>query len=204
MTMPERMSQHLPERRSEPPWSVPVALNEVPETGRHLDLVADANARAAIATLAGLVALPHLTASFDVTLHGGNGLHVVGEVSATVQQTCVVTLEPIENEIEEPIDLIFVPAAGNADAKHRLSPPPVGNGGEIDLPVDDALEVLVDGVVDLGAIATEFLLLGVDPYPRKPGAVFQAPTAGDDSAHPFAALAALKKSQGKGRGGTEG
>jgi len=204
MIRPERMSQHLSERRSEPPWSVPVALNEVPETGRHLNLVADANARSAIARLAGLVALPRLAASFDVTLHGGSGLHVVGEVSATVQQTCVVTLEEIENEIDEAIDLIFVSADGNADAKHRLSPSPVGSGGEIDIPIDDAPEVLVDGAVDLGAIATEFLLLAIDPYPRKPGAVFQAPTAGDDSAHPFAALAALKKGQGKGRGGTEG
>ena len=51
-----------------------------------------------------------------------------------------------------------------------------------------------DGAVDLGAIATEFLLLGIDPYPRKPGAVFDAPVAEDDpSSHPFAALAALKK-----------
>ena len=48
-------------------------------------------------------------------------------------------------------------------------------------------------MVDLGAVATEFLLLGIDPYPRKPGAVFDAPPAGDPASHPFAALAALKK-----------
>ena len=56
-----------------------------------------------------------------------------------------------------------------------------------------AARALRDGVVDLGAVATEFLLLGIDPYPRKPGAVFDAPPAGDPSSHPFAALAALKK-----------
>ena len=54
-----------------------------------------------------------------------------------------------------------------------------------------------DGVVDLGAVATEFLLLGIDPYPRKPGAVFDAPPAGDAAGHPFAALAALKKGDGE-------
>ncbi len=32
-----------------------------------------------------------------------------------------------------------------------------------------------DGTVDLGAIATEFFLLGIDPYPRKEGAEFEAP-----------------------------
>jgi hypothetical protein len=52
---------------------------------------------------------------------------------------------------------------------------------------------MVDGVVDLGAIATEFLILGIDPYPRKPGAVFEPPQSGDGEASPFAALAALKK-----------
>ena len=53
----------------------------------------------------------------------------------------------------------------------------------------------VDGTIDLGAIATEFLILGIDPYPRKPGIVFDAPRTGEASGHPFAALAALKKGQ---------
>ena len=47
--------------------------------------------------------------------------------------------------------------------------------------------------IDLGALATEFLLIGIDPYPRKPDATFQAPEVEDDSTRPFAALAALKK-----------
>jgi hypothetical protein len=114
-------------------------------------------------------------------------LHVVGRVSATVGQTCVVTLEPLENEIDESIDLIFAPAAA--------APP----GEEVEVSVADAPEPLVGGVVDLGAIATEFLILGLDPYPRKPDAIFQPPAGGDDTAHPFAALAALKK----GRRGEE-
>ena len=48
-------------------------------------------------------------------------------------------------------------------------------GGYRDVAADDPPEVLHDGAVDLGAVATEFLLLGIDPYPRKPGAVFDAP-----------------------------
>jgi hypothetical protein len=57
-------------------------------------------------------------------------------------------------------------------------------------------EVLVGGGIGLGAIATEFLILGLDPYPRKPDATFQGSPVGDDAAHPFAPLAALKKGQG--------
>src|SRR5258708_27004335 len=92
------------------PWSVPVAGGEVPDTGGHFDLVPDERLRDAGARLAGLSALPRLAASFDVTPHGRNGLRVVGRVSASVGQTCVVTLEPIENEIDESIDLVFTAA----------------------------------------------------------------------------------------------
>jgi hypothetical protein len=45
-------------------------------------------------------------------------------------------------------------------------------------------------------LATEFLILGIDPYPRKPGAEFAAPKAEDNREHPFAALEALKKRLG--------
>jgi hypothetical protein len=171
------------ERRSDRLWSVPLALSDVHESGRHFDLVADAQARAAVAKHAGLVALPRLEASFDVTLHGRGGLHVVGRVSATVGQTCVVTLEPLENEM---IDLVFMPAGAF----------PLVGGAEVEVPAVDVPEVLVGGGIDLGAIATEFLILGLDPYPRKPDATFQGSPVGDDAAHPFAPLAALKKGQG--------
>ena len=50
----------------------------------------------------------------------------------------------------------------------------------------------IGGVVDLGALATEFLILGLDPYPRKPGAVFEPPQDVKPDPGPFAALAGLK------------
>jgi hypothetical protein len=208
-----------PRRKSARPWSVPVTIGDVPEAGRRLDLVADPQTRAAIAKLAGLAALPRLVASFDVTLRGRGGLHVLGSVSATVGQTCVVTLDPVESEIEEPIDLVFTPAALGSEASgqrgdSKVRAPdtrpkpgssaraaavsPTGDDGtEVEVTAEDAPEPLIDGRIDLGAIATEFLLLGIDPYPRKPGAVFQPPASADVAAHPFAELAALKKGDRK-------
>jgi uncharacterized metal-binding protein YceD (DUF177 family) len=170
------------------PWSVPVAVRDVPETGRHFDLVADENIRAAVANAIGLRALPRLVASFDVSRQGRDGLRVVGRVAATVGQTCVVTLEPIENEIDEVVDLEFAPAVPEESDE---------GSGHSKVAADDAPEPLVGGVVDLGGVATEFLSLGIDPYPRKAGVEFAAPAAEDDAPHPFAALAALKKGQGE-------
>ena len=117
---------------------------------------------------------------------------VAGHVSATVGQTCVVTLEPIENEVDEEIDLQFAPTAAAAPADH--------GGAGVAIDARDGPEPLTGGVVDLGVLATEFLILGVDPYPRKPGAVLEVSSAGDDSVKPFAVLAALKKGQGGSAG----
>jgi hypothetical protein len=55
-------------------------------------------------------------------------------------------------------------------------------------------------MIDLGALATEFLILGIDPYPRKPGTVFEPPWEGGDVGHPFAGLAALTKRRPEGEG----
>jgi hypothetical protein len=172
------------------PWSVPVSIHEIPETGRQFKLAADPAVRAVIARAAGLQALPRLEATFDVTRRGASGLHVTGRVSATVGQICVVTLDPIENEIEESVDLDFVPTAG----------PDIEGGSDqvrsVEVTVEEQPELLFGDRVDLGALATEFLMLGIDPYPRKPGVVFTAQTPDDKTDHPFAALASLRRGKG--------
>jgi hypothetical protein len=174
-----------------PPWHVPVTLEDIPETSAHFDLEADAGVRAAVAAVARLRDLPRLEASFDVTRHGAAGLLVSGSVSATVGQTCVVTLEPVENEVEETIDLAFVP---------QLAAEPSSNAEEDKSQIKDVNlndpEPLIGGTVDLGALATEFLILGLDPYPRKPGAVFEAPQDDKPDSSPFAPLAKLTRGDG--------
>jgi hypothetical protein len=91
--------------------------------------------------------------------------------------------------VHETVDLVFAPAAGeDATAAGR------GEAG-----ADEPPEPLVDGKIDLGALATEFLILGIDPYPRKAGAQFAPPKSEDGGEHPFAALATLKKRLGGGQ-----
>jgi uncharacterized metal-binding protein YceD (DUF177 family) len=168
------------------PWSVPVAVDDIPETGLHIEAEAPAEVRAQLVKLAKLRDLPRLSAVFDLSRRGG-GVHVAGQIRARVGQTCVVTLEPLENDLDEPVNVLFAPpldaAAKDVGADHKA--------GDEEPP-----EPLIEGKVDLGAVATEFLLLGIDPYPRKAGAEFAAVKTGDDSARPFAALEALKKRLG--------
>ena len=168
------------------PWRVPVTFEEIADAGQRFDLVADQPVRAAVAKVAGLRDLPRLEAHFDVTRRGAGGLHVAGKISATVGQNCVVTLEPLANEVEERVDLLFEPSLTGPETKAQAKP------RVRDVKLDDP-EPLVGGVVDLGVLATEFLILGLDPYPRKPGAVFEAPHEGKPGSGPFAALARLAK-----------
>jgi hypothetical protein len=165
------------------PWHFPVAVEDVAESGAHFDLTADPHIRAAVAKAAGLRDLTRLEANFDVNRQRG-GLRVVGRIAAAVGQTCVVTLEPVVNEVAEDVDLLFAPKTPVADS-----------GGAATKPDESEYETepLIGGVVDLGALATEFLILALDPYPRKPGAVFQPPEETTAADGPFSALAALQK-----------
>lgn len=171
-------------------WSVPVAVEDIPDTGLHIEIEAPAATREALAKLAAVRELPRLAAVFDLTRQG-EGVHVAGQVSARVGQICVVTLEPVESLLEEAVDLRFAPAAAE----------PAGPASELkaEAKSDEEPEPLAGSSVDLGAIATEFLLLGIDPYPRKADAKFTPPMREDDGAHPFAALEALKKRLGGGQ-----
>jgi uncharacterized metal-binding protein YceD (DUF177 family) len=166
-----------------PLWTVPVKVDDVSETGRQISLSATAATRAAIAAHMGVQSVQHLDASFEIVRRPRNGLRVVGEVKAVVEQLCVVTLEPLESTVIEKVDVDFLP------------PPPASPAAapEASVEADDLPEFLVDGAVDLGALAIEFLILGVDPYPRKPGAKFIAPAVDAADTGPFATLAKLKQ-----------
>lgn len=174
------------------PWNKPVSVEDIPETGRHIELEAPEAVREAVARLGMLRTLSRLSAQFDLTPRGA-GVHVSGRVEARVGQTCVVTLEPIENDVAETIDLVFAPAAGSQKGKGAQRNVKTARSA------DDGPDPLIGGVVDLGAVAVEFLLLGIDPYPRKEGANFSSPQSGESDSHPFAALEALKKRSGHGQ-----
>ena len=191
------------------PWSVPVTVTQIPDTGLHRDIESDRAAREAMAEAAGLREILSAGASLDVTPKSGGRVHVTGRVRARIGQTCVVTLDPIENELDEPIDLVFAPPEQIPDLSDL-----VDEAAESETETPDPLEPIINGVIDLGRLATDALFLAVDPYPRRPDAVFEPPVAtADPMDHPFAALKALqldakppasRKQPGTPKGGKRG
>ncbi len=130
---------------------------------------------AALAADFGIPAIRELVGRF--TLEGSLArLHVGGTVEAVVTQTCTVSLEPFEAPVREPVDVDFTDRneLAGTDAEDADLPDPI-----------------VNGRIDFGAITAEFLALGLDPYPRKPGTAFEPVTVGED-AGPLAGLSKLR------------
>ena len=169
------------------PWSVPVVVLQIPETGLHRDFVASAAEREAISALGDLRGVAEATASFDLKPFTDGRVHLTGRVRAKVTQTCVVTLDRVDNVIDESVDLTFLPP----EQIHELSDT-VDEEGEPD--PGDPPEAIERGIIDIGRVATDALYLGLDPYPRKPDAVFEPVVDRDDpDMNPFAALKALQQ-----------
>jgi len=122
---------------------------------------ADKDERHALARRFAVTAIRRLDA--DLTLaRRGRQVVVTGRITAELEQTCVVSLEPMDVAVDETIEVVFDP-----DVR------PTGEFDEtidLDLGGDDPPEALVDERIDLGEVVAERFGLALDPYPRKPDA----------------------------------
>jgi uncharacterized metal-binding protein YceD (DUF177 family) len=170
-----------------PPFSRPIKVDALRAAGLTQTIAANEGERAALAKLSGLPAIASLTATFAIERNRRGGVRVTGDVRAELTQVCVVSLEPFAATLDEPVDVRFAPIA---DAAPRRD----GEAAEetVDFGGEDPPDPIIDGKIDLGALAAEFFALGLDPYPRKPGVAVDLPAAEVDDDSPFAELGKLK------------
>ena len=169
-----------------------IRLDSMPAAGRDLALAVDAADRSAIAGQLGITAVEKL----EVRLHAvrfKGGMRVTGRLVATTVQPSVVSLEPVTQEIAEPIERVFLPGgekayAGPADAEIF-----------VDIDGEDVPDHFEGNEADLSALIIETLALAIDPYPRQPGELLgELRDDGDtDSDLPFAGLKILKTPEDK-------
>lgn len=165
------------------PFSRPYSVRHVGQAGADVTVEANEAEREVLAAELGLGAIAGLVGRFR--LEGRpDRVSVTGRVEADVAQICVVTLDPFPVRVEEEVALTF---RERSDREVRGADP---SGGEVETDLDAADE-LVDGRIDLGAIAAEFLALALDPYPRKPGAELERGGEEAGGASPFGVLAGL-------------
>lgn len=169
---------------------ISIVLAELGEAPVRYELAATPAERAALAQRFDLRDLAAFRAEVSVArLHGGAALRVEGRIQADLTQDCVVTLEPVDQHVDDEFRLDFGDVADVLDVET----------GELLLSAEaDQPEPMPHGTLDLGEILAEQLALAIDPYPRKPGAeldqVLQNSGVALDGAKPnaFAVLAGLK------------
>jgi len=164
------------------PLSRLVDIMRIPPRGQEVHVEATAEECAALARDFGLPGIQALSGDYHLQA-SAKGIHVTGVVKASITQICVTTLESFDSMIEEEVEVDFaepsgMPAEPPTDI-HEYEPP----------------DEIVNGQIDLGALTAEFLVLGLDPYPRKPGVDFSYRDPADEKDSPFAALNKLKGSK---------
>ncbi len=144
-------------------WHHFVSLADVDDEGLDLTIEAGDAECAAAARLLEIVGIEALSLEARVRPWHTAGLRVDGRIRGKVRQTCVVTLETVDELIDEIFQARFLPERASRTAE---------NSSEIvidALEVEDPPEVMTGNRIDLGALAVEHLALALNPYPRKEG-----------------------------------
>ena len=160
----------------------------------HGEVKADRRACEQTAALLDVPKVSEFQCSYELSPAGPDKYLAQGRVQGRLTQTCVVTGELLEQVIDEPFRAFFWPLEESLKWWKTMS---------ADQLFDDAeVESYEDGCIDLGRYIYETFAAALDPYPRKPGAVFApeqlsgadgAQEAPEDSANPFAVLKQLRK-----------
>ena len=170
------------------PYSEPLRLHQI-GAGVQRRLTPDADAMKRIARALDLQALDVFEVDINL-VPTVSGWRLEGRVIADAVQTCGLTLEPLPVHVDRKFSVQMVEATEREDDED----------GEIDLELDDdSPDQIEGGSLDLGQYAVEQLALSLDPFPRKPGAVFEQPKEPGEIS-PFAVLKGLRSKDGSGEG----
>ncbi len=181
------MSPHSDRPDAKSPLSRPFAVDAHRDYPVDVEIEADKGERDALAAVLRIPAIAALGAALRIAKAPRGRFTVSGTVKARLTRMCVVSLDPFETNVEEPVEATFA-SPPEAEGKRRFAVTPEIVVGEGEEPPDP----IVNGRIDLGALVGEFLAMGLDPHPRKPGVVFDEPALADEPpASPFEALARL-------------
>jgi hypothetical protein len=165
-----------------------VSLGEFAEplVGR---IEATAQEREQLARLFGIESLESFTFNYTLQPVGTDRAHLSGDIRAALTQLCIVTLEPVQETVEEAVSLDCRPEKQIGREDDALAQEdPQG------LPADPPAPIVNDRI-NVGALAGEILASAINPYPRKDGAEFAWEDPKDEAGvafSPFAQLAKLK------------
>ncbi|MBX2830896.1 MAG: DUF177 domain-containing protein [Rhodospirillales bacterium] len=180
-----------------PEFSRIVKTDEQVNPKEKLKIEANEKERAALAKRFELVSIDSLNAELTIKVASNGEVTVRGPMSAQITQSCVTTLEPVPETVEDTVEVLFSPHVSEDDLPSN--PDDLENLSEEELmALLNQPEPLVDDKIDVGEVVAQFLAVAMDPYPRKDGAelpksVKTEEEAQEERPNPFAQLAGLKE-----------
>ncbi|WP_438749183.1 YceD family protein [Pararhizobium sp. O133] len=176
-----------------PAFSYPVKVANISANAVTVHLEANEAERVLLRDQWNVSEVLSLTSDLQIARWKKDGVKIKGHVKAKIVQACVVTLDPVEAEIDEPVEAIFVPE------NSRLARIAATDSGEMILDPEgpDLPDTFTGDTIDVGLTVTEYAALAIDPYPRKAGATFEerveSSQKDDVRPNPFAVLKDWKK-----------
>ncbi|MBX2833807.1 MAG: DUF177 domain-containing protein [Micavibrio sp.] len=151
----------------------------------------------------GVIDINELKADLKILQEQGSHIiHVSGMLHAKIEQSCVVTSEPVITQVDESFESWYADQEESVSfAKKRREKESKGGHAEVRiLDEQDDPEPVIDGQIDLGELVTQYLSLSIDPYPHAEGverSIDEFNKDGDDAVKPNNPFAALKDWKGK-------
>lgn len=161
-----------------PEWSHWVEADKIPDKGQFVKITAPEAEAGDLARRLGVEALDDLRADVRIEREKSGLLHVAGVVRGRVIQSCVVTGDPVATAIEEEFDGWYAdeesPVSLNKIRHNRMA-----QKADIEIQLldeKDDPEALVNGKIDIGELAAQYLSLAVPAYPHKDGVMHDVTT----------------------------
>lgn len=136
-----------------PEFSRPIEVARVSSLGSHEKIVADEKECAALAKRLKVPAVHAVSAHLVLKPWRGGGYKVSGMVKVDLDQESVVSLEVFRSTETFEVERYFLPKLEESS--------------------EEDVDMIQNGVIDIGEVAAETIGLELDLYPRKPGEVFQ-------------------------------
>jgi len=140
-------------------WSHFIDASEITGEKVRMTITPDKEARKNLVRRLGLLSIDSLKAELELQREqGGMVVHIGGNVQAVLQQSCVVTLDPIETKVNETFEAWFADpdqAIQLSKVKHDKNVKMNGETPILDEREDP--EPIIDDQIDLGDLVTQHL-----------------------------------------------
>ncbi len=156
-----------------------IEIDQLTSEPLHVSLIASDDDKPALAQRFDVPRVDRLRGDLEV-IKSGDVIRVTGRIAAGLGRTCVVSLEPMDETIDEEFEVLFT-----------VERPQEAGGDEVAMDLD-APEPIDGDRLDLGEVVLEQLVLAMSPHPRREGAEPPEDPGRGEGSSPFDVLKSLK------------